>query len=269
MDVDRAWEMWAVQDPYFSVLTDPKFRSAALTPQAREEFFALGRLHVDHVLGQCRRHVDPTFSPARVLDFGCGVGRVTIPFAAVAAEVVGMDIAPSMLEEARRNCDAQQIGNVALVLSDDELSAAPGQFDLVHSCIVLQHIEIERGRRLFAALVDKVRPGGCGAIQVTFGFDVYASTFGVKPLPLPPVPPSPSLRLRRWTRAQLEVLGWRRRAAAAGASDPATGGDPEMQMNFYNLSELMFILEQRGIVQVFGELTNHGGALGTFLFFGR
>ena len=45
-----------------------------------------------------------------------------------------------------------------LVRSDDTLSAVEGSFDLVHSCIVLQHIEIPRGRQLFAQLVGKVRP---------------------------------------------------------------------------------------------------------------
>ena len=40
-----------------------------------------------------------------------------------------------------------------------------------------------------------------------------------------------------------------------------------MQMNYYNLSELMFILQRAGVQQVHTEMTDHGGALGAFLYF--
>jgi hypothetical protein len=40
-----------------------------------------------------------------------------------------------------------------------------------------------------------------------------------------------------------------------------------MQMNFYNLSELFFILHQAGVQQIHTDITDHGGALGAFLFF--
>jgi hypothetical protein len=43
--------------------------------------------------------------------------------------------------------------------------------------------------------------------------------------------------------------------------------DPEMQMNFYNLSEFFFILHQAGVQRIHTEVTDHGGALGAFLFF--
>ena len=66
MTTDIEWEKWGVRDPYFSVLTNPKFRASALTDEAREEFFALGRYHVDHVLSLCGAHVDPSFAPQRV-----------------------------------------------------------------------------------------------------------------------------------------------------------------------------------------------------------
>lgn len=86
---------------------------------------------------------------------------LVLPFAAQAAEVVGVDIAPSMLAEAKRNCELHGLNNVVLALSDNTLSAVPGQFDLVHTCIVIQHIEIERGLKLFDQLVTHRagRPG--------------------------------------------------------------------------------------------------------------
>ena len=188
MTTDIEWEKWGARDPYFGVLTDPKFRAAALTDAAREEFFAMGRHHVDHVLHIIRCHLEGGFVPTRTLDFGCGVGRLLLPFARLGGEVVGVDISPSMLAEAKRNCDQAGLANVVLAPSDDTLSAVDGDFDLVHTCIVLQHIEIARGLRIFEQLVRRVRPGGgIGAIHITFGWDFHAANLGVPPPPPPPM----------------------------------------------------------------------------------
>ncbi len=258
---DIEWERWGAQDPYFGVLTSPLFRQQEMTDDARAVFFASGHAHVAQVLNTCRAHLAPDFVPGRVLDFGCGVGRLVIPFASVAHEVVGLDISPSMLVEAARNCQEQSAFNVQLLPSDDTLSALDGSFDLVHSSIVLQHVEVRRGRVLFEQLVQRVRPGGLGAIQITFGWDVYADSFGQQP-EKPPRPP-PTV----WQLLKAEIKSHLPGKARYVASVPAVDPDPEMQMNFYNLSELMFLLQRAGISRVYSELTDHGGALGVFLYF--
>jgi SAM-dependent methyltransferase len=257
MSTDRHWESWGAQDPYYGVLTHPRFRSAALNDEARAEFFHTGRVHAEHVLHTCRQQVDPAFAPQRVLDFGCGVGRVLIPFAGVAAEAVGVDVSPSMLAEAQRNCDAAGASNVRLLPSDDALSALDGEFDLVHSCIVLQHIEVPRGRALFGALLQRIRPGGLGALHVTFGWDHFDANWGQ-----PPPPPPPPRGPRAW-------LAQRLRALPGFAPAPPEHVDPEMQMNFYNLSELQYLLQRSGVQRLYTEFTDHGGAIGAFMFFRR
>ena len=260
MTTDTEWQAWGLRDPYFAVLTNPKYRLDVLTPEAKLEFLASGRRTVNVALDTCRGYFGADFAPQRVLDFGCGVGRLSIPFAAQAREVVGMDVAESMLAEARLNCQAQDCHNVTLVLSDDTLSRATGQFDLVYSGLVLQHIEVARGRKLFAELVGKVIPGGCGVIQVTFAWDKYEAEFGV-------VPDHPAVRSARNRRhAQIGAF-WRRSFERLGILRTAPMVDPEMQMNYYNLSQLMFILERAGVQRVFSTFTNHGGALGVLMYF--
>ena len=263
MTTDREWEKWGAQDPYFSVLTHPKFRTDALNEESRLEFFTLGRLHVDHVMAICRSYLDSGFAPQRVLDFGCGVGRVLVPLAAVAPEVVGVDIAPSMLAEARRNCELNGVSNAQFVMSDDTLSAVSGDFDLVHTCIVIQHIEIARGLKLFEALVKRIRPGGIGALHVTFAWDIYRGNHGVPPPP-PPLAPWPA-----WLASTRRLLSRGMPLQRASTAAPAPDADPEMQMNFYDLSQLMFIVQQAGCGMVHTELTDHGGAIGAFMFFKR
>jgi len=258
---DSEWDRWGQQDPYFGVLAHPKFRRTNLTEDVRAEFLATGRAHADYVLGTCRRQIDPQFAPARILDFGCGVARVLIPFAAVATEAVGLDISPAMLAEAARNCAEAGVTNVRLLPSDDELSAIDGSFDLVHSCIVLQHIEPTRGRAIFKRLVERVVPGGIAALQVTFAWDVHAETFGRPPAEPPPKPPSPLQRVLGPMRGAM------RRPLPVPAPPESPPGDPEMQMNFYDLNDLLFIARQGGAERIYAEFTDHGGVLGVYLFF--
>jgi SAM-dependent methyltransferase len=240
MSTDQHWVQWGQQDPYFAVITNPKFRSAALTDDARREFFASGEHHAKWVLEMARRNGPPGYAPRRALDFGCGVGRVSIPLAGLVPEVVGVDVSPAMLDEARRNVERLGTGRgVSWLLSDDTLSRVSGRFDLVHTFIVLQHIDVPRGRALFARLVELVGPGGVGALHVTYAKAYHAETFGQPPA----------------------------RPAAAGAPKP--GADPEMQMNPYPLGDLAFVMQRSGIARFHTEFTDHGGELGVFLFFAR
>ena len=72
------------------------------------------------------RHLCQRFAlddSARVLDLGCGAGQITVPLAAHAGEVVGMDPNEAMLREARRRAEAAGIENVEWVVgSDSDLS---------------------------------------------------------------------------------------------------------------------------------------------------
>jgi SAM-dependent methyltransferase len=272
MSTDRAWVEWGERDPYFAVITDPKFRSDKLDDKAREEFFQSGHNHVRYLLGMCRKQAGANYAPRRVLDFGCGVGRVTIPFAEQPGVelAVGIDVSPAMLEEARRNQALRGLQNVEFVLSDPTLSLVEGQYDLVHSFIVFQHIDVARGRELFAALLDKLAPGGVGALHVLYGKAYHPERFGQPPLisHLPGlVDPMVPSGLRGW------LLGWvrrqRRRTQDASDAGSTANRDPEMQMNAYNLSEIAFLLRSAGVRNFHAELTDHGGELGAFIFFAK
>jgi SAM-dependent methyltransferase len=244
MTTDVAWEEWGRRDPYYGVITDPKFRRSEMDDRIKREFFESGESHAHGVLATIRRYVDPGFAPRTVLDFGCGVGRLLIPFAKVVDEVVGVDVSPSMLKEARRNCDEHGLCNVRLLDSDDTLSGLTGSFDLIHSCIVFQHIPTERGRAIFSKLLQHLRPGGVGAVQITYSKTRFVSTHGIAPAP-PMATPSFD------TSAQMI----------------APDADPEIQMNPYNLNEILFLMQHQGVQQFHIEFSDHGGELGVFLFF--
>jgi len=286
MNTDAEWQKWGRRDPYFAVITDEKFRSSRLTEQSKHEFFESGHAHVAYVLEHCRRISEGPFVIDRALDFGCGVGRLCVPLSEHARTVVGVDVSQDMLEEARRNCARYGCTNVAFRISDDTLSEVEGTFDLVHSCITFQHIDIERGKRLFAELIARVSPGGIGAIQITYAKAQFADTWGQPPrqeLALPAVEPQmpttvATSSMGAW-RSLLAFLGIRTpepRPSAPPATAPATapaiqtecdGADPQMVMNPYHLGEVAFMLQSAGVPSFQAEFTDHGGELGVFLFF--
>ena len=261
-DTDAEWEKWGSRDPYFGVLTHDRYRSTVLTAAAYNDFFESGRLHANQVLASCRRHFGVAFDPQRVLDFGCGVGRVLIPFSEVCATVVGTEVSGSMLAEARRNCARFGVTNAELLLADDTLRAVEGEFDLVHSTIVLQHIESERGLDLIARLVERIAPGGGAAIHVTYGRDYGRCRYG-RPLPDAPERSSPPSLYRR---VRSVVRGAIRPAVRAPERPRDAGGDPVMMMYHYDLSRIAYIFHAAGATEFHAEFTDHGGELGVNLF---
>lgn len=171
MGTDQDWSKWGKTDPYFGVCSEGRFRESMMTPDARAVFFHSGEVHVARTLEDIARLFGVDFSPGSVLDFGCGVGRLVIPFARRAEWVVGVDISTSMLDEARRNCAAAGVNGVDFVESDDCLSRVHESFALVHSHIVLQHIPWRRGLNILAGLADHVKPDGVLAVQLLSGYE--------------------------------------------------------------------------------------------------
>ncbi len=249
MSTDSAWEEWGRQDPYFGVLTEPKYRKSVLTAEAKKEFFDVGQAHAEYLMHMIKQRIDPVFQPQSILDFGCGVGRLVIPFARLAAEVVGMDVSSAMLLETKKNCDEQGIDNVQLFMSDDELSLLTRQFDLIHSYIVFQHISPDRGRRIFGNLLRHIRVGGVGAIHLTYSKSNYEDTHGLAP----PLAPPPIMSTTDISPPIPDAL--------------PPGADPEMQMNPYHMNEVLFSLQSAGVSRFHTEFTDHGGELGVFVFF--
>ena len=252
MNTDVEWEKLGKTDPYFGVITHEKFRSQNFNDDAKKEFFDSGKGHVDHVLAICRRHLDQGFSPKTVLDFGCGTGRLVIPFAQMAEEVVGLDVSESMLNEASKNCIENSVTNVRLMRSDDNLSCLHERFDFIHSYIVFQHIPVARGKVIFSKLLNHLDEGGIGAVHFLYSKAIYAEWGGV-----PQVEASSIRKSLRSAKRFLKSLFFKTLARQ----------DPEIQMNPYNLNKLFFIMQSEGISNFHAEFTDHGGEFGLILYF--
>ncbi|HEY6055108.1 MAG TPA: class I SAM-dependent methyltransferase, partial [Gaiellaceae bacterium] len=91
----------------------------------------------------------------RALDVGTGAGAFAIALAPLVREVVGVDLVPELLEQAR----ARAPENVELVEADGrDLPFPPGSFDLVCSARTLHHAH--RPELVVAEMTRVLRPGG-------------------------------------------------------------------------------------------------------------
>lgn len=100
----------------------------------------------------------------RALDYGCGVGRVALPLAERCEHVYGVDLAPSVLEEAAASARDQGIENVDW-LESEKIGTLAGRYDLLVSFFVFQHIPTRQGEVLLRRLVDGLQEGGVGYVH--------------------------------------------------------------------------------------------------------
>src|SRR4029079_9232289 len=86
---DSRFEAFAAREPYFAVLTDPKFLRANLTPAHEREFFASGEAIASWMLAVIDAGLAPQFAPMSMLEYGCGLGRLALPPAPRPRSVTG------------------------------------------------------------------------------------------------------------------------------------------------------------------------------------
>jgi 2-polyprenyl-3-methyl-5-hydroxy-6-metoxy-1,4-benzoquinol methylase len=162
-DLQENWETFAQTDPLWSICADPQKRGGQWQ---ESDFFASGRVEIATVL-QCLRSLglQPDFQ-LPVLDFGCGVGRLTRALAEHFEECWGVDIAPTMIEKARTYHRDQTRCRFHLNATGDLKAFADGHFGMIYSSIVLQHMEETLVRGYLAEFARVLRPGGILVFQI-------------------------------------------------------------------------------------------------------
>ena len=93
---------------------------------------------------------------SRVLSLGCGIGDTELLLAPSVAEVVGVDLSPAAVRQAR--ADAAQMGIANAVF--EQGTGAQGRFDVVIAVFFLHHLPDEELDRLPARVRQLLAPGG-------------------------------------------------------------------------------------------------------------
>lgn len=248
MSSDEDWKNWGEQDPYFGVITHDEYRAQSLSSDTLAKFFVSGELHVLDVFKVIRNYFDPAFSPSTILDFGCGTGRLSLPFAKMAEKVFGLDVSPGMLSEAKKNAELKGVRNCEFIESSgDYLFEQIPECDLVHTYIVLQHIPRSRGENIISNLIEKTARGGVGALHFTIANKkntIY--------------------KIASFLRNRVPLLHM-----AFNIIQRKRLTEPKMRMTEYDVQRIFSIFCAQGITEYFIRFTDHGGHQGLFVFYRR
>jgi len=109
-----------------------------------------------------RRPLSHPAGPARLLDFGCGEGVLLRLLAArgFAGEMVGSDVSPAMLDEARSKWPTGASAPAWALSAPGRLPFPDGSFDIVAALGVLHHVPPDRRAAEWQEIARVLRPGG-------------------------------------------------------------------------------------------------------------
>lgn len=247
-DTVTTWKHFGKEDPYYGVLSDQKYKAINISSEGLNEFFETGRVYVQETLKRIDKLYDHDLSTSTILDFGCGVGRLAIPFSLVTnKKTVGIDVSPEILEKAKTHAIEMGAENVEFLLSEGTTLPNTGKFDFINSYIVLQHIETEIGLSIIQQLLDNLEIGGIMQIQATYGNNW------------------PKIKYYHYyLRAKYSLYNF----VYSSLKNRNLKAEPMMQMNSYD-PQVLFRLFSKYSNSIHVELTDHTGFLGASYMFKR
>ena len=162
----ETWHALGEDDPLWAILSQPQMRGGRWDAA---RFFAAGEEEIAGLQAQCAA-LDRPRAHAVALDFGCGVGRLSRALASRYAQVIGVDISPSMLAQAREL--HAQFPNVRFV---ENATArldflADASVDLVYSVITLHHMPAPLQLGYVGEFLRVLAPGGVAVFQIASGY---------------------------------------------------------------------------------------------------
>lgn len=106
----------------------------------------------------------------KALDFGCGAGRSTRFLRQLGFDVIGVDVAPAMLDKAR---EIDPEGDYRLIASSLSDVVAPISFDLITAIFTFDNIPTwEKKTGILRELRNVMKPDGC-MVQLVSAPEIY------------------------------------------------------------------------------------------------
>ncbi len=158
------WEQLAQLDPLFVIVAEEGKDHGGWDP---EEFFRTGEAEVAGALERFQALGGSLAPGGAALDFGCGVGRLTLPLAERTAHATGADISPRMIELAREYAAGRD--DVTYVVNQaPNLACFPDDsFDLVFTTKVIYHLKPALQECFLREFMRVLKPGGAAIFEAS------------------------------------------------------------------------------------------------------
>ena len=133
--LQKTWTNYGKDEPFWSVLTCDGFLKQNIDDGTIKDFYASGHIACNLLINTLEKH-NLTIKDKTIIDYGCGVGRITKHLASYGKKVYGVDISPDHLEIASKYVTEN---NVEFICLNENIDLPKS--DIVYSLIVLQHCE--------------------------------------------------------------------------------------------------------------------------------
>lgn len=159
------WDTLGASDPLWAVYVTKSARHGGWD---LEEFLTTGRREVRDSWSRFEAATGQAPAPdSIVVDFGCGVGRLSTALAERTARVVGIDISESMLHAARGVIPPDLRARICLIASSSPtLPLGESTADFVYTSLVLQHMPAHLALGYVGDFMRVLKPGGYAFVQV-------------------------------------------------------------------------------------------------------
>jgi len=172
--VKEFWNVNSMDEAMFGkVFTDKRINNLS-----REERLAGWKASVVNSSKKILENI-PHSPQWKVLEIGCGVGRIIKPLRKIFAQVDGVDIAEKMVQFAQSYlADGRQNGDVYLNSGSDLSRFEDKSYDYVFSMITFQHIRsISVVKSYFSEIFRVLKPGGYFRLQVADSSNAKMGSF--------------------------------------------------------------------------------------------
>lgn len=166
----KAWSHMGEQEPYFSVLTDQRFKPQNINDETLKTFYESGIQDVQWIDSILKKH-GYMIKDKVVLDFGCGVGRLTHGALENGAQrVYGVDISEAHLHIAKERVP---FADYYLLNENGELPLFTNKPDVIFTLIVLQHNRPHLMKKQISQLLQCLGNGGVAFLHVPYAIPHY------------------------------------------------------------------------------------------------
>lgn len=147
---ELTWEEKAKSNPLFAIMSQENLVDATvdLTEDQLSLFYERGE-HFWQRWFQTLLWETNDKKELRILDYGCGMGRIANQAANFSNHTYGVDISKTQIEYAKKYCpNSDQIQFLSLNENDFTIPLQNDFFDIVYSYAVLQHIKLKSSLEL-------------------------------------------------------------------------------------------------------------------------